>query len=127
MPTRLRGIVVAVVALGVCTPTIPLADPTTMPVASLPKDPPDVYSALMWRGPSKMASGYWYTFEQVQKIDRRITFLEEKAAKECVAAQIAEAKRLNPWIKIAAGIVTGAAIGYCVGADHHCGIVRDSK
>lgn len=120
MKTRLRGIAVAVLALGVCTPAIPSAEE----VADLKVDPPAVYAPLTWRGPTKSAHGFFFTDEQVQKIDRRIEYLEKDAARICVDVQIAEAKKLNPWIKIAAGILTGAAIGFCVAHDSHCGISK---
>lgn len=90
----------------------------------MPSDPPAKYAPLVWKGPSKESHGFFYTDAQVLVIDRRITYLEKDAAKKCVDVQIAEAKKMNPWIKIAAGILTGAAIGYCAGASHHCGISR---
>jgi len=94
------------------------------PVATLPLEPPGIYSPLVWKGPELTARGFWYAEEQTSKIDRRIEFLEKKAAKECVDAQIEAAKSIKPWIKVAAGIVTGAAIGFCVAHGSHCGLSK---
>jgi hypothetical protein len=57
------------------------------------------------------------TDAQVQKIDLRIKYLEDKAAKECTDATNAETKKVvgsNPtmWLVGAAGLVVGVIGGF---------------
>lgn len=119
MKTRLQGIAVLVCGLTVWTPAIPFADDAAMKV-----DPPAVYKDLRWVGPTRSADGWWYTQEQISKVDLRLKYLENEAARQCVDSMITQSKAINPWIKIATGVVTGAAIGFCVGHSSHCGIVK---
>ena len=84
------------------------------------KPAPAVYTKLVWDYGGKLTVGYWYTAEQVQKIDLRITYLEDKAAKECADANIAATKEtlgsgFMVWVWIGIGVVVGGVGGYFIG------------
>lgn len=104
-------------------------DTSTLPAFVFTKEPtpaPLSYAAVPWLNPNHtLAAGYWYSAAQVVKTSRRIDYLETKAAKECVDAQIAASKsdHMTLW-KIAAGVAAGAAIGFCAGTSSHCGISK---
>lgn len=85
---------------------------------------PEKYVALGWKFGDKLAPGFWYSSQQIVAVSKRIDYLETAAAKECVDAQIAEAKKLSKWIYVAGGILTGVAVGYCAGHSGHCGIYK---
>lgn len=102
--------------------TMPVGARATDPVVTASVPAPSSYAKVPWKHDDVETAGFWYSAPQVQRIDARIRYLEDAAAKECVDAQIDAAKSLSRWLYVAGGILTGAAIGYCVGADHHCGV-----
>jgi len=108
-------------ALGSLLATLPVGTRADDAVISTVPAPTS-YAKVTWKHGDVGTAGYWYSAPQVQKIDARIRYLETKAAKECVDAQIAAASMTSGWLKVAGAIVVGATIGYCAGADHHCGI-----
>jgi len=108
-----------IVVLMVVCPTIVRADGPSVSGGQSPA----VYIAVPWRNPDgSVHDGYWFTVEQVGVIDRRIRYLEDKAAKECVDVQVGAAKRTSVWWQIGLGILTGATIGFCAAHDKHCGL-----
>jgi hypothetical protein len=84
------------------------------------KPAPASYTKLVWDYGGKLTVGYWYTAEQVQKIDLRIRYLEDTAAKECADANIAATKEVLGmstmfWVGIGTGVVAGLVGGYFIG------------
>lgn len=72
---------------------------------------PGKYVRLDWKHGELTVPGYWYTSEQVQRIDLRITELEINAAKKCVDAQIsANASRISSLVWITAGLLVGGLV-----------------
>jgi len=99
--------------------------PPAFVLTTPPRLAPERFLLVPWRAPDgSFVEGYWYASPQVLRIDARIKYLETKAAKECVDQQIEAAKTVGPWIKIVAGVVTGATIGYCAGAPGHCKLYK---
>ena len=81
---------------------------------------PAVYTKMVWDYAGQLTMGYWYTAEQVQKIDLRIRYLEDTAAKECADANIAATKETLGasgmiWVWIGVGIVVGGTVGFFAG------------
>lgn len=76
-----------------------------------PTPAPQSYAPLGWRAEGVTVPGYWYSRPQVMAIQGRIDYLETRAAKECVEAQIA-APRVPTWLAVAAGVVVGGAVAY---------------
>jgi hypothetical protein len=104
------------VALGLLAGFLPQptrADPTVEASAAVPEflapaPPPAKYAPLVWRFEETRAAGYWYTAEQVQRIDRRIEHLERACSQAQVDAKIGAAKaKMPPWVWIVSGAVVG--------------------
>lgn len=116
-----RRAVAVLVALSLVLPGIATADEA---VAEMKLAPPEKYAPLVWKFNEKLTPGFWFTTEQVLHIDARINFLETKAAKDCVDAQIAADKTVGSWWKIGAGILVGIGVGFCAAHSGHCGIAK---
>lgn len=118
----MRRAIAIVVSLSLCLglPTVAIAgDPIVESTSSAPSS----YARVGWKNPDLSVSpGYWYSQAQIVKVSARLDYLETRAAKECVDAQVIAAKGTTPWLMVIGGIVTGVAIGYCAGASGHCGI-----
>lgn len=114
-----RALAFAICSLLATSPASARADDSAV-VSTVPA--PQTYAKVPWKHGDSIAIGYWYSAAQVQRIDARIRYLEDKAAKDCVDAQIGAAKKTSVWLKVAGVLITGAAIGYCAGADHRCGV-----
>jgi hypothetical protein len=103
-------------ALAVCLAFAPLAARAELAPQleySAPAPAPGSFAPLGWRYGDKLSVGYWYSAEQVLRIDQRIGYLEQRAAKECVDAQVSASKGSLPlWVGVALGAVGGLAAGY---------------
>lgn len=85
------------------------------PVFDSPEPAPPVYGPLVWRD----QHGYWFRDEQVNRLNLRLQYLTDKAAKECTDATTAATSAsagARPWL-YAAGIalVVGIAGGFYLG------------
>lgn len=98
----------ALAALLAFLPLAARAEEPAGPVFPSQTPAPETFSALRWGD----HPGYWYSREQVLRINGRINYLEQKAAKECVDAQVQNAGGLPAWVLIVAGVVVGGAAGY---------------
>lgn len=104
------------VALALCVALAATGARASDPVYDAPDKAPDVFGPLVWRD----VHGFWFTDAQVQKIDLRIKYLEDKAAKECTAATNAETKRVlgaapTLWVGVGLALVVGVAGGFYLG------------
>lgn len=107
------------------TPTVGRTDPTveaSAPSVEATTPPPTKYAKVLWKYQGTPTPVYVYSADQVLVIDRRIAYLEDKATKECIDAQVTAAKTTSIWLKVGAAMLTGVAIGYCAGSSNHCGI-----
>lgn len=89
--------------------------------------PPVVFSPLTWKTGDKEVAGYWYTEEQVKRIDVRIRVLEssrdyltDKAAQECFdkAKEATKQQLLSSssiWIGVGIGVLVGLVGGVVIG------------
>lgn len=96
------------------------------PYFEAPKVAPEVYSPLVWKYQNQSKAGYWYTNDQVLKIDLRlrmqdqkIEYLTDKAAKECFDQTVEANKKLisgsaGLWIGVGLGILVGATGGFFI-------------
>lgn len=98
----------ALAALLAFLPLAARAEEPAGPVYPAQTPPPESFSALRWGS----APGYWYSQAQVLRIQGRIDYLEKRAAKECVDAQVSSAGGLPAWVLVVAGVVVGGAAGY---------------
>lgn len=54
---------------------------------------PPVYAPLLWVAPDGSSTGgYWFSADQVRRINAQMTYLEERAAQECWTKTVAEEK-----------------------------------
>jgi hypothetical protein len=103
---------VRAVAVALCVALAATGARASDPVYDAPEKAPEVYGPLVWRD----VHGFWFTDAQVNRIDLRIKYLEDKAAKECTEATNAETKRVlglksSVWIVAGAAFLVGIAGG----------------
>lgn len=82
-----------------------------------PTPAPLVYAPLAWKNDDKITPGFWYTADQVVKIDARINYLENRCAQDCIEQTKSGLLSLPAWLFIASGIVVGGLGGYFIA--HH--------
>lgn len=90
------------------------------PVYEAPDKAPAVYGPLVWRSGGIDKHGFWATDAEIQRLQLRISYLEDKAAKECTAATNAETKRVlgaSPtlWVGVGIALAVGVAGGFYLG------------
>lgn len=119
------GFRVAAVIVTLFVFPMPVRGAEPAPAAyAAPAPAPERYAPLGWQYGDKLAPGFWYSETQILRVDARIRYLEEKAARECVDAQVTAAKGTGRWYYVAAGLAVGVALGYCAGTANHCGVSR---
>src|SRR5260370_27181861 len=98
------------------TPPVVIGPPTYNAPAPAPK----VYVQLDWLSPSgERSEGFWYTAAQVQRINLRLEYLENKCTTECVTATNAATKAdlgsfKGLWITGAIALAAGVAAGFLI-------------
>jgi hypothetical protein len=110
-----------VLVLALLAPYRAVADDA---VYSAPSPAPTSYSKLTWDYAGQLTVGYWYTGEQVQKIDLKLRvlqqqneYLTDRAAQECFdKTQEANKEMISGfsglWLGIGLGVVAGLVGGY---------------
>jgi hypothetical protein len=111
---------VKALALALCVALAATGARASEPVFDAPDKAPDVYGPLVWRFGGVDAHGWYFSDAQVQRIDLRIKYLEDRAAKECIAATNAETKRVlgaspSLWVGVGIALAVGVAGGFYLG------------
>src|SRR5260370_2279520 len=84
-------ILAATVAMPIRAQEAPLVP--APPIYNAPAQAPEIYSELDWRSPSgQTTAGYWYSVAQVQKLNLRLNYLENRCTTECIQATNAATK-----------------------------------
>jgi hypothetical protein len=105
-------------ALSVCM--VSLGARAADPVYDAQDKPPDVYGPLLWRGGGVDAHGYFFRDEQVNKLNLRLQYLEDKATKDCITTTNAANKSFlashsSLWIIGGTALVVGILGGFYLG------------
>src|SRR3954462_9467413 len=99
---------------------------SSAPVFSALGPAPDKYSKVIWIYDGKQVVGYWFTADQIIRVDAEnkklkteVEYLSDKAGKECFDASVGESYKIlgsKPalWVAIAGGLLAGFITGYIV-------------